>query len=125
MKKIIATDKAPGAVGAYSQAVMAGDLLFTSGQIPLDPATGQMVEGDISLQAKRAMENIGAILAEAGMTFDHVVKTVIYLKNIEDFAAVNQVYESFFSTDFPARSCFAVAALPKGAAVEIEAVAVK
>ena len=125
MKKIIATDKAPGAVGAYSQAVMAGDLLFTSGQIPLDPATGQMVEGDISLQAKRAMENIGAILAEAGMTFDHVVKTVIYLKNIEDFAAVNQVYESFFSIDFPARSCFAVAALPKGAAVEIEAVAVK
>ena len=125
MKKVIATKKAPAAVGPYSQAVFAGDVLFISGQIPLDPATGQLVESDIRAQAKRSMDNIGAILADAGLEFKDIVKTTILLTDIADFAAVNEVYAAYFAEDPPARACFAVTALPKGAHIEIEAIAQK
>jgi 2-iminobutanoate/2-iminopropanoate deaminase len=122
-KKIIATDKAPKAIGPYSQAVRAGGFLFCSGQIPLDPATGEMVAGEISLQAERVMENIGAVLAAAGLCFDDVVKSTIFLADLGDFAAVNEVYGRRFSGDPPARSTVEVKGLPKGAGVEIEVIA--
>lgn len=125
MKQIIATDKAPKAVGAYSQAVMANGMLFISGQIPINPTTGEMVTGSIEEQARQSMNNIGGILEEAGMTWENVVKTTILLNDIADFAAVNKVYESFFSSEFPARACFEAGNLPKNAGVEIEAIAVK
>ena len=123
MKKVIATDKAPAAVGAYSQAIQYNGLLFTSGQIPIDPATGNVLTGDIKEQAAQVMNNIGAILAEAGVDFSAVLKTTIFLNDINDFAAVNEVYQSYFSEAFPARSCFEVANLPKGVGLEIEAIA--
>ena len=123
MKKVIATDKAPAAVGAYSQAIQYNGLLFTSGQIPIDPATGNVLTGDIKEQAAQVMNNIGAILAEAGVDFSAVLKTTIFLNDINDFAAVNEVYQSYFSGEFPARSCFEVANLPKGVGLEIEAIA--
>jgi len=122
MIKTVATEKAPAAVGAYSQAIITGDLVFTSGQLGLDPATGQMQEG-VAAQAKQAMDNLGAVLAEAGAGFDSVVKTVIYLADIADFGTVNEIYAGYFEKDPPARSCFQVAALPKGGLLEIECVA--
>lgn len=124
MKKAIKTDNAPAAVGAYSQGIMANGILFVSGQIPLDPATGEMVEG-IEAQARRSMDNVKGIVEGAGLTMDNVVKTTILLADIADFAVVNQVYSEYFQGDCPARACFAVAALPKGAGVEIEAIAVE
>lgn len=120
---VIATDKAPAAIGPYSQAVRLGDLLFCSGQIPLDPATGEVVAGDVSLQAGRVMENIAAVLLAAGRGFDDVVKTTIFLADMADFAAVNEVYGRYFSRHKPARSTVAVKGLPRGALLEIEVIA--
>ena len=122
-KEIIETKEAPGAIGPYSQAIKVNGMVFTSGQIPLDPATGEL-ETDIKLATKRSLENLKAILEEAGTSLDKVVKTVVFLKNMDDFAAVNEVYATYFTVNPPARSCVAVAMLPKDAVVEIEAVAV-
>ena len=122
-REIIATDKAPRAIGPYSQAVKAGGFVFCSGQIPLDPATGELTGGNISAQTERVMENIDAVLAAAGLTFGDVVKSTIYLADLTDFAAVNEVYGRRFSSDPPARSTVEVKGLPKGAGVEIEVMA--
>ena len=122
-REVIHTDKAPAAIGPYSQAVKAGGFLFVSGQIPLDPATGEVVPGPIEAQARQVMENLRAILAAEGLEMSRVVKTTIYLANLEHFAAVNEVYAEAFQEPFPARACIQVAALPKGARIEIEAVA--
>ncbi|MBN2038754.1 MAG: RidA family protein [Spirochaetes bacterium] len=123
MKEIILTDKAPGAVGPYSQAVKKGNLLFCSGQIPLDPETGDLVQGGIKAQTKRAMENLKAVIESAGYGLEDIVKATIYITDMDKFAEVNEVYASFFSSDFPARVTVGVAALPKGAMVEIDAIA--
>ena len=123
MKNII-TDKAPAAIGPYSQAVVAGGLLFCSGQIPLDPVSGELVSGTVEQETGRVMENLRGVLEAAGTDFDHLVKITIYLTDMADFAAVNQVYGQYFSAIKPARATVAVAALPRGARVEIEAVAI-
>ncbi len=122
--EIIKTDKAPAAIGPYSQAICADTLVFTSGQIPLDPASGALVGADIREQAKAALENLRNVLEAAGSDCAHVVKTTCFLSDIADFAAFNEVYAVYFP-GCPARSCFAVRDLPKGALVEVEAVAVK
>lgn len=119
----IATADAPAAIGPYSQAVRAGGLVFVSGQIPLDPTTGQLVAGDVSAQADRVMKNLAAILAAAGLGFGDVVRTTIYLADMGHFAAVNEVYARFFHAPYPARVTVQVAALPRAALVEIDAVA--
>ena len=119
----IATDKAPAAIGPYSQAVVSRGLLFCSGQIPLDPASGELVVGTVEQETERVMENLRGVLEAAGTDFDHLVKTTIYLTDMSDFAAVNQVYGQYFTAVKPARATVAVAALPRGARVEIEAVA--
>lgn len=121
--KVISTDKAPAAIGPYSQAVLAGGLLFCSGQIPLDPATGEMVAGDVVAQAGLVMKNIAAMLSAAGAGFDDVVKTTIYLTDMADFSAVNEIYGSRFQNHKPARSTVAVKSLPRGALLEIEVIA--
>lgn len=124
MKKIeIATENAPRAIGPYSQAVVAGNTLYTSGQIPIDPATGEPIGGDIKAQAYRVMQNAAAVLAAAGLDFSSVVKTTVFLTDLDDFATVNAVYAEFFAKPYPARSCVQVAALPKGAKIEMELVA--
>jgi 2-iminobutanoate/2-iminopropanoate deaminase len=123
MKTIIHSDDAPKAVGPYSQAVRTGNLLFTAGQVPLDPVTGKLVEGDIKAQAEQAMKNLQAVLAAAGTGFEHVVKTTVYLADMADYAGLNEVYGRYFTGSYPARSAFAVGALPLGAKVEIEMVA--
>ena len=122
--RIISTQKAPAAIGPYSQAIMAGNMLFTSGQLGLEPETGILPEG-IEAQAKQSLQNIRAILEEAGLQKTDVIKTVVYLKNMSDFAAVNAIYADFFGDHKPARSCVEVAGLPKGGLVEIEVVAAK
>lgn len=122
MKKIISTPNAPQAIGPYSQAVLAGEFLFISGQLGIVPLSGSLEQG-IESQTKRAMENIGAILSQAGADFAKIIKTTILLADINDFQKVNEIYGQYFSKDFPARSTFAVAGLPKGARIEIEAVA--
>ena len=122
MLKKIATDKAPGAIGPYSQAIVCGQMLYTSGQIPLNPQNGQMVEGDIKVQTEQVMRNLAAVLAAAGTTLDKVVKTTCFLHEIADFAAFNEVYGRYI-TSAPARSCVAVKDLPKGALVEVEVIA--
>jgi 2-iminobutanoate/2-iminopropanoate deaminase len=124
MKKIISTSEAPGAIGPYSQAVRTGAFLFCSGQIPLDPKSGQMIAGDIAAQTRRVLDNVAAVLKAEGLTFDHVVKTTIFLTNLGDFQTVNEIYGSYFKQDPPARSTVQVAALPKGANVEIEVIAI-
>jgi 2-iminobutanoate/2-iminopropanoate deaminase len=124
MKKIISTSEAPGAIGPYSQAVRSGSFLFCSGQIPLDPKSGQIVPGDIASQTRRVLDNIGAVLKAEELTFDHVVKTTIFLTNLGDFQTVNEVYGSYFKQDPPARSTIQVAAVPKGEIVEIEVIAI-
>ncbi len=121
--KVISTVKAPAAIGPYSQAVQAGGLIFCSGQIALDPATGELVQGDVVAQAERVMENIAAVLAEAGAGFADVIKSTIYLVEMGDFAVVNEVYGRYFSSHKPARSTVAVKSLPRGALLEIEVVA--
>lgn len=126
MKKVIATAKAPSAIGPYSQGIAAsGQILFVSGQIPIDPATGAFAAEDIQGQTEQSLKNVGAILAEAGFGFEDVVKTTVLLADIADFGPMNEVYATFFSGDCPARAAFAVKDLPKGAKVEIEAIAVK
>lgn len=125
MKKIISTDKAPAAIGPYSQAIEVNGMIFTSGVIPIDPATNTLVEGDITVQAKQAIGNLAALLKEAGSSCDHVIKTTVFIKDMNDFAKVNEVYASFFTGDCPARSCVEVARLPKDVLIEIEAIAVK
>lgn len=124
-RQIISSKDAPKAIGPYSQAVAAGDLVFISGEIALDPATGEMVEGGVEAQTVRVMENLGAILREAGLGFENVVKCTLYLADLSDFAAVNEVYGRFFPKEPPARACVQVAGLPKGARVEIDAIAVR
>ena len=120
--EVIHTDKAPAAVGPYSQALSSGNLVITSGQIPLDPATGALVEGGIVEQTTQVLENMKEVLAAAGMTFQNVMKTTVFLTDINDFAAMNEVYAQYFSTPYPSRSAVQVAALPKGACVEIECI---
>ena len=122
-KRIIKTDLAPAAIGPYSQGIRIGDFLFTSGQIALDPATGEMCSGEIEQETEKTLQNIEAILKAGGLSLIHVVKTTVYLADLNHFSRMNQVYEQFFSTNKPARACVQVAALPKGAKVEIDAVA--
>jgi 2-iminobutanoate/2-iminopropanoate deaminase len=125
-KTLVSTTKAPAAIGPYSQAIRVGDTLYASGQIALDPATGQLVDGGITEQTVRALENVKAVLAEAGLSFNNVVKTLVFLKSMGDFAAMNEVYARYFAPEGaipPARSTVAVAGLPKDALVEIEVIA--
>ncbi len=122
-KQVIQTPSAPAAIGPYSQAVRVGDLVFLSGQIPLDPATGQIVEGDVATETRRVMDNLAAVLAAAGASFAHVVQTTIYLVDLADFAVVNEIYGRAFSAEPPARATVQVAALPRGARVEISCTA--
>ncbi len=123
MKKIISTPKAPAAIGPYSQAIVAGDMVYTSGMIPIIPETGELETGDIKAQAKQAIINLVTLLEEAGAGAETVVKTTVFIKDMNDFAAVNEVYAEFFTENFPARSCVEVARLPKDVKIEIEAVA--
>lgn len=123
MKSAVRTDAAPAAVGPYSQGIRVGNLLFVSGQLPLDPAKGTFVEGGIEEQTARCLDNIKAILAQTGISMDSVVKTTVFLADMDDFAAMNKVYSSYFKTDPPARSAFQVARLPKNGQIEIEAIA--
>lgn len=123
MRQVVSTKEAPAAIGPYSQAIHTGPFVFTSGQIAIDPKTGKMVEGDISVQIRRVMENLSAVLAAAGLTMAAVVKTTIFVQDMGDFAAVNKVYGEYFPADPPARSTVQVAKLPLGALVEIEMVA--
>ena len=125
MKQVIHTDKAPAAIGPYSQAIQIGQLLFTSGQVPIDPETGAIVEGGIQEQARQSLNNIKAILNAAGTNMGAVVKTTVFLQDMNDFAAMNEVYAQFFQEPYPARSAVQVGRLPKDALVEIEAIAVK
>ncbi len=126
MKKIIATTNAPAAIGPYSQAIDLGNMLITSGQIPIDPATGEFAVGGIEAQTRQSLTNVKAILEAAGLTMDNVVKTTVFLQDMGDFAAMNAVYAEFFTEgNYPARSAVEVAKLPKGALVEIEAICVK
>lgn len=122
-KTIVHTDNAPAAVGPYSQAVKIGELVYTAGQIPLDPATGKMVEGDVQVQTEQVLQNLQAVLEAAGSSLKRVVKTTVFLQDMGDFAAMNAVYGRYFDKKPPARSAVQVAALPLGAQVEIEAVA--
>ena len=121
--KVINTKKAPAAIGPYSQAIQVGNLIYTSGQIPIDPVTGNIVEGGIKEQTRQSLTNIQAILEEAGLTMGNVVKTIVFMADMADFADMNSVYAEFFSEPYPARSAVAVKSLPKGALVEIEVVA--
>jgi 2-iminobutanoate/2-iminopropanoate deaminase len=123
MKKPIFTSEAPAAIGPYSQGMRSGRFLFCSGQIPLDPKSGEIVSGDIATQTRRVLDNIAAILRTEGLTFENVVKTTIFLTNLADFQTVNEIYGSYFQQDPPARSTIQVSALPRGANVEIEVIA--
>lgn len=124
-KKIISTKNAPSAIGPYSQSVVAtGSLVFVSGQIPIDPTTGSIVSGDIAAQARQSLKNVKAILDEAGASLENVVKTTVFLSDMDDFATMNSVYTEFFTHDCPARSAIQVARLPKDVKVEVEAIAV-
>ena len=125
MKKIISTDKAPKAIGPYSQAVEANNTLYISGQIPINPATGKLIEGDIKEQTELVMKNIGAILEEAGYSYIDVVKSTCLLSDIKNFAALNEVYAKYYPTEPPARAAYEVVNLPLGALIEIETIAVK
>lgn len=125
MKIQIRTEMAPNAIGPYSQAVQSGPMLFCSGQIPLDPATGELVAGDIEQQAMRVLDNLSAVIAAAGFALDDVVRTTIFLADLGDFAKVNEVYGRYFKEPFPSRSTVGVATLPRGARVEIDAIAVR
>ncbi len=121
-KTIISTDKAPAAIGPYSQAVVTGNLLFTSGQLPIDPATGKFPEGSIDVRAHQVFKNLAAVAEAAGTSLERAVKTTVFLADITDFAAVNAVYAQYFNTPFPARSAVQVAALPLGSDIEVEAI---
>ena len=123
MKKVISTTNAPSAIGPYSQAIQVGNLVYTSGQIPIDPATGAFAEGGIKEQTRQSLLNVQAILKEAGTSMEKIIKTTVFMADMNDFAAMNTVYAEFFTEPFPARSAVAVKTLPKGALVEIEVVA--
>jgi 2-iminobutanoate/2-iminopropanoate deaminase len=123
-KRIIQTDQAPAAIGPYSQAVRVGNFLYTSGQIALDPQSGEFLSGEIEQETERTIENISAILTAGGLSLDNVIKTTVYLTDLSHFARMNHIYEKYFSGNKPARACVQVAALPKGAKVEIEAIAI-
>ena len=125
MKKVILTNSAPAPIGPYSQAIEVGNLVFCSGQIPLDPVSNQVLTGDVKAQAELVMKNVEAVLSAAGLTFKNVVKSTIFLTNMSDFQSVNEVYGRFFPEQPPARSTVAVAGLPKGVNVEIEVIAAK
>ena len=125
MKTVIQTPKAPAAIGPYSQAIAVGDMIYTSGMIPIIPETGELETGDVKAQAKQAIGNLIALLNEAGSDAEHVVKTTVFIKDMNDFAAVNEVYATFFEKDCPERSCVEVARLPKDVKIEIEAIALK
>lgn len=125
MNKVITTSLAPAPVGPYEQAILAGNTLYVSGQIPINPATGVLVSDSFSAATKQVMENIGAILKEAGMSYNDVVRCTIFVSDLSHFSEVNEMYGTFFSTIAPSRECVQVAALPKGACVEISAIAVK
>ena len=122
-KKIVATPKAPAAIGPYSQAIRSGDFLYTSGQISLDPETMKMIKGDIEVETEKVLKNIETILKADGLDLNNIIKTTVYLTDLSEFTRMNQVYEKFFSETKPARACVQVAALPKGAKVEIDAIA--
>lgn len=122
-KQVISTDRAPAAIGPYSQAIKAGNTLYTSGQIPIDPSTGEVVSGGIEAQAKQVLENLKAVLEAAGAGMENVVKTTVFIKSMDDFAAINKIYGEYFGAPFPSRSCVEVARLPKDVGVEIEAIA--
>lgn len=124
MKNVISTDKAPAAIGPYSQAIEVNGMVYTSGIIPVVPSTGEIPEGSVA-QAKQAFENLSNLLAAAGTSMDKVVKTTVFIKEMNDFGAINEVYADFFQTPFPARSCVEVARLPKDVMLEIEALAIK
>jgi len=125
MKQIIATDAAPAAIGPYSQAVDAGSIVITSGQLPIDPATGAFASGGIAGQTRQSLRNVQAVLAQAGLGMENIVKTTVFLQDMDDFAAMNEVYATFFPAEPPARSAVEVARLPRNALVEIEAIAVR
>ena len=123
MRQAVSTPSAPKAIGPYSQAIRAGSLLFVSGQVPIDPATGQIVNGDIAAQTHRVFQNIGEILKAGGASFDHVVRTTVFLADMDDFSAMNEAYATYFTTPAPARATVQVSRLPKDARVEIDVVA--
>jgi 2-iminobutanoate/2-iminopropanoate deaminase len=123
MKHAVSSPDAPAAIGPYSPAVRAGQLLFVSGQVPIDPATGQMIEGDVAVQTRRVLDNVGALLLAADRSFADVVRTTIFLADMNDFAAVNAIYAQYFSEPYPARATVQVARLPKDARVEIDVIA--
>ncbi|MBQ9278656.1 MAG: RidA family protein [Lachnospiraceae bacterium] len=123
MKKIISTPKAPAAIGPYSQAIVVDKMVFTSGMIPIIPETGELETGDVKAQARQAIKNLVTLLSESGSSAENVIKTTVFIKDMNDFAAINEVYSEFFTENFPARSCVEVARLPKDVLVEIEAVA--
>ena len=125
MKTVIQTPKAPAAIGPYSQAIAVGDMIYTSGMIPIIPETGELETGDVKAQAKQAIGNLIALLNEAGSDAEHVVKTTVFIKDMNDFAKVNEIYSHFFTGDCPARSCVEVARLPKDVLIEIEAIVAK
>ena len=125
MKKIISTDKAPAAIGPYSQAIEINGLVFTSGVIPIIPETGELEDGPVEAQAEQALKNLAALLKEAGTSTEKTIKTTVFIKNMDDFAKINEIYAKYFTGDFPARSCVEVARLPKDVLIEIEAIAEK
>ena len=124
MKKVISTDKAPAAIGPYSQAIEVNGMVYTSGVIPVDPATGNIPQGSVE-QAKQALTNLSNLLEAAGTSMDNVIQTTVFIKEMNDFGAINEVYATYFTGDFPARSCVEVARLPKDVMLEIEAIAIK
>ena len=123
-KRVIQTNQAPQAIGPYSQAILAGQTLYVSGQIPINPATGEIVEGDATIQAKQCLENLKAIIEAAGGSLANVVKTSVFIKNMDDFSGINEIYGQYFAQPYPARACVEVARLPKDVLVEVEAIAV-
>lgn len=125
MANVISTDKAPAAIGPYSQAIEVDGMIYTSGMIPIDPSTGELVTGSVEAQAEQAISNLEALLAASGSSIEKVVKTVVFISNMDDFGKINEVYAKHFKEPYPARSCVQVARLPKDVAIEIEAVAVK
>lgn len=125
MKKVISTQKAPAAIGPYSQAIEVNGMIFTSGVIPINPETNELVTGSIEVQAEQAIGNLAALLEAAGTSVDHVIKTTVFIKDMNDFGKVNEIYARYFTKDCPARSCVEVARLPKDVLIEIEAIAVK
>ena len=124
IKEVIFTEKAPAAIGPYSQAIKFGNMVYTSGMLPVVPETGEIVQGDAAAQAEQSLKNLNEVLVTAGTSFDNVVKTTVFIKNMSDFAAINEVYKKYFTKDYPARTCVEVARIPKDALVEIECIAI-